>query len=193
MEFDSHRSSAVAVAVAVINELTPGYRHGREYPGPVGEELVAATERAIYSVSSEWGGAGTVEECEALAKWCVRLHEVVALVADRDVDQAAVTLNAILRDAGAVPTLARHGSDPWHLHFHPADAPWTDGWVAGMATSLAIIIGNPVVDRLGVCTAPACDRIYVDTSRNGTKRFCSTACQNRVKAATFRARHAGLP
>jgi predicted RNA-binding Zn ribbon-like protein len=28
----------------------------------------------------------------------------------------------------------------------------------------------------------------VDTSRNGTKPFCTTACQNRVKAAAFRAR-----
>jgi hypothetical protein len=32
--------------------------------------------------------------------------------------------------------------------------------------------------------------VYVDTSRNGTRRFCSTSCQNRVKAAAFRARHA---
>jgi predicted RNA-binding Zn ribbon-like protein len=28
----------------------------------------------------------------------------------------------------------------------------------------------------------------VDTSRNGTRRFCSTSCQNRVKAAAFRAK-----
>ncbi|MFC6935784.1 CGNR zinc finger domain-containing protein [Actinomadura yumaensis] len=35
---------------------------------------------------------------------------------------------------------------------------------------------------------PHCDRVYVDTSRNGTRRFCSTACQNRVKTAAFRAR-----
>jgi predicted RNA-binding Zn ribbon-like protein len=35
--------------------------------------------------------------------------------------------------------------------------------------------------------------VYVDTSRNGSKRFCSTACQNRVKAATFRERHSPAP
>ena len=43
-------------------------------------------------------------------------------------------------------------------------------------------------DRLGVCSAPECDRVFVDVSRNGTRRFCSTACQNRVKAAAHRAR-----
>jgi predicted RNA-binding Zn ribbon-like protein len=51
-------------------------------------------------------------------------------------------------------------------------------------------IGSDFAGRLGVCSAERCDRVYVDTSRNSRRRFCSTACQNRVKAAAFRARHA---
>ncbi|WP_310314738.1 CGNR zinc finger domain-containing protein [Saccharothrix longispora] len=27
--------------------------------------------------------------------------------------------------------------------------------------------------------------MYVDTSHNGTRRFCSTACRNRVKTAAL--------
>jgi predicted RNA-binding Zn ribbon-like protein len=50
------------------------------------------------------------------------------------------------------------------------------------------VLGSEFNDRLGVCTAPHCDRVYVDVSRNGTRRFCSTACQGRVKTAAFRAR-----
>jgi predicted RNA-binding Zn ribbon-like protein len=61
-------------------------------------------------------------------------------------------------------------------------------WAAPCATGLAVVLGGELHDRLGVCTAPNCDRVYVDTSRNGTRRFCSTACQNRVKTAAFRAR-----
>jgi len=64
-----------------------------------------------------------------------------------------------------------------------------NGWAAGCATGLAIVLGSEHYDRLGVCTAPHCDRVYVDTSRNRHRRFCSTACQNRVKAAAFRERH----
>jgi predicted RNA-binding Zn ribbon-like protein len=30
----------------------------------------------------------------------------------------------------------------------------------------------------------------VDVSKNASRRFCSQACQNRVKAASFRARRA---
>jgi predicted RNA-binding Zn ribbon-like protein len=50
------------------------------------------------------------------------------------------------------------------------------------------VLGSEFHDRFGVCTAPRCDRVYVDVSRNGARRFCSTACQNRVKTAAFRAR-----
>jgi predicted RNA-binding Zn ribbon-like protein len=35
--------------------------------------------------------------------------------------------------------------------------------------------------------------VFVDLSRNGSRRFCSAACQNRTKAAALRARRrAGL-
>ena len=69
-----------------------------------------------------------------------------------------------------------------------ADRSLPNGWAAGCATGLAVVLGGDLHDRLGVCTAPRCDRVYVDTSRNGTRRYCSTSCQNRVKTAAFRAR-----
>jgi predicted RNA-binding Zn ribbon-like protein len=50
------------------------------------------------------------------------------------------------------------------------------------------VLGSEESGRLGVCTAARCDRVYVDISRNATRRFCSTTCQNRVKAAAFRER-----
>jgi predicted RNA-binding Zn ribbon-like protein len=53
---------------------------------------------------------------------------------------------------------------------------------------LATALGGEYATRLGVCSAPDCDRVYVDTSRNGTRRFCDTACQSRVKAAAHRTR-----
>ena len=58
-------------------------------------------------------------------------------------------------------------------------------------TGLATVLGSEVHDRLGVCTAPRCDRVHVDVSPNGTRRFRPTACQNRVKTAGFRARTKG--
>jgi predicted RNA-binding Zn ribbon-like protein len=45
-----------------------------------------------------------------------------------------------------------------------------------------------MADRVGTCASDDCERAFFDSSRNGSRRFCSTTCQNRVKAAAFRRR-----
>jgi predicted RNA-binding Zn ribbon-like protein len=62
-------------------------------------------------------------------------------------------------------------------------------WTAICAEGLARIVGLQAAHRLGVCSASRCDRVFVDTSKNATRRFCSPACQNRTKMAAFRSRH----
>jgi predicted RNA-binding Zn ribbon-like protein len=114
---------------------------------------------------------------------------VFTALAAGDPDAAARRLNTMLQQTGARPRLDRHDGEPWHLHFHGTDESLAKGWAAGCATGLAVVLGSGAAGRLGVCTAPHCNRVFVDLSRNGTRRFCSTACQNRVKAAAFRARH----
>jgi predicted RNA-binding Zn ribbon-like protein len=42
--------------------------------------------------------------------------------------------------------------------------------------------------RLRVCGADDCDGLFLDLSRNGSKRFCSVRCGNRVNMTAFRAR-----
>lgn len=188
MEFDSHTSDVVGYAVQLINDVTPGERHGRPFPAPEGDALTAAVRGAVPPARTP--GQPTPSDAVELAAWAGRLRFVVQLVDQGEVDAACEELNEIMREANAIPTLARHDDEPWHLHFHSADASWPVSWAAPMATGLAIVLGNAVVDRLGLCNAPVCDRVYIDVSRNGTRRFCSTACQNRVKAAAFRARKA---
>lgn len=180
-------SDVVGNVVTLVNDVTPGERHGRPFPVPA--DLTAAVRAAVPS--SRTGEHPTADEAAELAGWAARLRTVVELVDAGDVDTACTTLNAIMRETEAMPTLSRHDGEPWHLHFHSAGAEWAVSWAAPMATALATVLGNVAIERLGICNASACDRIYVDVSRNGTRRFCSTACQNRVKAAAFRARRTG--
>lgn len=196
MEFDSdatgHIAGVVHSAVALVNAVTPGWHGGRPVDVPEGDELTAAVAEALV-VGMRFDGDGEVvghADARRIAELAGRLRTVVEAVDGGRVDDAAAQLNELLRDTDARPTLYRHDGGPWHLHFHAADAPAALSWVAPMATGLAVIVGNPSIDRLGICTAPGCDRAFLDTSRNGTRRFCSTTCQNRVKTAAFRARRA---
>ena len=176
------------VAVALVNALTPGERRGRAFPEPADPGAAAtAGLRTVYPSYREV----TEAEGAELAEVARRLREVFAAVAGDDIDRAAELVNALLAETGARPHLERHDGEPWHLHFHGPGGTTAGDWAAGCATGLAIVLGSEFHDRLGVCTAPHCDRVYVDVSRNGTRRFCSTACQNRVKTAAFRARAKG--
>lgn len=183
-------SGVVTSAVAIVNALTPGWARGREYlPDPA--DRVEQAHRALLRGTARSMGKPTAEQACDLEASAARLRVVFERLDDGRMDAACEYVNVLLRDTEAAPVLSNHDGGPWHLHFHALDAGYARSWEASMATALAVVLGNPHADRLGVCSAPACDRVYVDTSRNGTRRFCSTACQNRVKAAQFRQRQAG--
>ncbi|GAA2388074.1 CGNR zinc finger domain-containing protein [Nonomuraea africana] len=185
VEFNSHNDGVVLVAVGLVNALTPGERRGRPFPVPA--DLPAAATEALRN---GYPNHHEIAEGDAgeLAKVAARLRVVFEAVSSGDIDTAAGQINHLLDETRARPRLDRHDGEPWHLHFHGPGGTMAGDWAASCATGLAIVLGSEFHDRLGVCTAPHCDRVYVDVSRNGTRRFCSTACQNRVKTAAFRAR-----
>ena len=152
------------MAMVAACALPPGVYFAINSPAGI---VGATADRATATISS-WGYPVDAATLETLA--------------------ARVGEHSLLNRTGARPELERHDGEPWHLHFHAADRSLPNGWAAGCATGLAVVLGGDLYDRLGVCTAPRCDRVYVDTSRNGTRRYCSTSCQNRVKTAAFRAR-----
>lgn len=186
MDFNSHTDNVVRAAVALVNLLTPGSARGRTYQPPEDKERTTAVAETLRSSGGRQ--APSREEAASLCFVAAELREVFVAVDAGRVDEAAGLVNAMLARTGARPILDRHDSQPWHLHFHSADETLVNGWAAGCATGLAVVLGSELYGRLGVCTAPRCDRVYVDTSRNGTRRFCSTSCQNRVKTAAFRGR-----
>ncbi|WP_460339642.1 CGNR zinc finger domain-containing protein [Actinoallomurus acanthiterrae] len=181
----------VASAVGLVNALTEGERRGRPYRLPDAAARAEAATEVLRAVSRRAEiTESQVGELTAIAR---ELRAVFEAVAAGDLDAAAEQVNRLLEETQAKPRLTRHDGEPWHIHFHGAGDGLAAEWAAPCATGLAVVLGGELHDRLGVCTAPHCDRVYVDTSRNGMRRFCSTACQNRVKTAAFRARAQSRP
>lgn len=187
MRFSSHLDTIVTVAVRLVNDLTPGEARGRPYLPPGDDDLPAAVTAILRAAVPSTADVPQREAGE-LRAMAAELRVVFEAVTRDDVDGAASQVNKLLAGTGARPSLSRHDGEEWHLHFRGADDGLVIGWSAGCATGLAIVLGTDDRGRLGVCTAPRCDRVYVDASRNGSRRFCSTTCQNRVKTAAFRSR-----
>jgi predicted RNA-binding Zn ribbon-like protein len=187
MTFDSHVLNLVDVAARLVNELTPGLRGGQEVVLPSHAGRAEAVARAL-------GGNGRVtpevtsRQATTLAAYAVQMRRVFEATDADDLVEAARVLNKLLVRTGARPQLDPLGAGGYHVHFHGSTDGLDIGWGAGCATGLALAIGTDLAGRLGICAADRCDRVYVDTSKNGTRRFCSTTCQNRTKTAAFRQR-----
>jgi predicted RNA-binding Zn ribbon-like protein len=188
VNFTSHTDAVVTVAVRLVNALTPGEAHGRPYQPPSGSGLPAAVSAALRAGMPDTRDV-TASELAEFGAVAAALRSVFEAVAADRTDAAAGLVNDMLASTGARPRLSRHDGKPWHLHFHGAEESLVSGWAAGCATGLAVVLGSEFSGRLGICTAPRCDRVFVDTSRNATRRFCSTSCQNRFKTAAFREAH----
>jgi predicted RNA-binding Zn ribbon-like protein len=168
---------ALQGAAALVNTSGPG-RELLPDPGSL-DRFVA-----------EWGWTGSRRHDAA------ELGEVRALrpklralwgLSDSD---AAERVNGMLRDAGALPQLVSHDGWPFHLHATPAAAPLADRMAVEAAMALVDVIRRGELARLRFCGAEDCPGVLVDLSKNHSRRYCSTACANRVNVAAYRSRRA---
>ena len=103
-------------------------------------------------------------------------------------DDIVAEVNRMLREANAVTQLARHDELDWHLHATPAQAPLAERIRVEVSLALADVIRTDTTSRLRICSADDCDGVFVDLSRNGSKRFCGVRCGNRMNMVAHRER-----
>ena len=105
-------------------------------------------------------------------------------------DDAVTEINRMLREARALPQLARHDVSDWHLHATVPEAPLGERMRVEAALALIDVIRAGEMGRLRICEADACIGLVLDLSRNGSKRFCGVRCGNRMNMIAFRERQA---
>lgn len=152
------------------------------------EDLVTIADLDEHVGRWGWTGlhAHTRDELEAVKALRPRLRELW-LAAD---EERVEGLNAMLREAGALPQLVRHDQWDWHLHATAPDAPLAVRMAVEAAMALVDVVRSGETSRLAVCAAPDCDDVLIDLSRNHSRRYCDSGCGNRMAAAAYRARRA---
>ena len=117
-----------------------------------------------------------------------RLREVFELAAAEQEAAAVDRLNALLREYPIRPQITAHESTDWHLHLAEGAPTVADAYAAGAVMGLAMFCTEMGVNRLGVCQAPPCRQVYLDTSTNRSRRYCSERCATRANVAAYRQR-----
>ncbi len=167
-------------------------------------DFLRYAERSAALVNAELGDVPAL--CEHLAdrSWLHRSvveADVAALQAFRaelrpvfeasDVDDVRLvvgSLNELLAQHPVTPMISDH--DPDHLHMHVANrsASVAELLIGEALMGLATLVCDLGATRLGTCSAPRCDNVFVDTSPNQSRRYCSDRCSSRANVAAFRAR-----
>jgi predicted RNA-binding Zn ribbon-like protein len=146
---------------------------------------------ALDAFVTAWGWTGsrrhTRTELEEVRELRPRLRQIW----DEDEDGAAAIVNALLREAGALPQLVKHDEWDYHLHATSSDAPLADRMAVEAAMALVDVIRSGELARLRTCAADDCDDVLVDLSKNRSRRFCDKGCGNRANVAAYRARQRG--
>ena len=111
------------------------------------------------------------------------LYRALTAVLDgRTVPRADLArLNAVAAGSGPEMRLDSRGS--------VRQAGTVDQVLTALVRDAMDLLGGADLAQLRECVNPRCTRLFVDTSRAGTRRWCGmTECGNTAKVAAFRAR-----
>lgn len=97
-------------------------------------------------------------------------------------------LNELMERHPITPRIADHDGVDLHLHVATRTATVAELLIGEALLGLATLVCDLGASRLGVCSASPCTNVFVDTSPNQSRRYCSDRCSSRANVAAYRAR-----
>jgi hypothetical protein len=116
------------------------------------------------------------------------LRAVFTASAEGDEGRVVELVNGLLARHPVSPYIAGHDSQTWHLHVAERGSSVAGFITAECAMGIAMLVVDYGATRLGVCSSDKCDNVFIDTSPNSSRRYCSDRCSSRANVAAYRAR-----
>jgi predicted RNA-binding Zn ribbon-like protein len=170
----------VALAIRLVNtidlledppELLPDLKHLRRFLVRVG-----------YRAASQ---AAMAQDLAAVTRLRERLTEAMDTP---DESAAAELLDRIAADLVFRPRVARSLGGSRELRFGPPPEDGMESFAAEIVMGLMRLLVEGDWDRIGRCAGAPCCCVFVDRTRNRSRRFCCQLCSDRVNQAKARRR-----
>ncbi len=127
-------------------------------------------------------------DATALRRFQKELRPVFEASNDGDEGSVVDQLNALLARHPVTPYIAGHEPGGWHMHVADRSSSVAELLIAESLMGLSTLVCDLGATRLGVCDATPCTNVFVDTSPNQSRRYCSDRCSSRANVAAYRAR-----
>jgi predicted RNA-binding Zn ribbon-like protein len=136
-----------------------------------------------------WGRQEATErELAVLRRGQKRLREVFQFGTSGREGDAVAGLNSLLETLPVQPRISEHDANDWHMHVTSRGSSVSAEYLVGAAWGLAAWLCEYGSARFGICADDRCGNVYLDTSSNNCRRFCSDRCATRSHVAAHRAR-----
>ena len=176
-------SSYAELAVRLVNTASLGHEGGDVLTSMDGlRALVADREHLNHGMERA--------DLEALLMLREEFRAFFVSASQGNGPEAAARLNELLIQYPVHPQLSGHDGQPWHVHYTESGS-MSDKYAAGAAMGLAVRLADLGIERFGVCQAAPCMGVFIDTSVNRTRRYCSDRCASRANVTAYRARKRG--
>ncbi|MDN4162619.1 CGNR zinc finger domain-containing protein [Nocardioides abyssi] len=129
----------------------------------------------------------TDRDCMLLRKLQRELRPVFEASEAGDTTGVVAGLNELMARHPVSPRITDHDGT-LHVHVASRGASVAELLVGEALLGLMTLVCDLGPSRLGVCAAAPCTQVYVDTSPNKSRRYCSERCSSRANVAAYRAR-----
>ena len=149
--------------------------------------------RALLADRSDLRGPVTRVDLDALRHLRDELTAVFSACIQGDPAAGVERINALLISHPVHPVIVptqgpgRRDRRPYQLSLSGSGSV-SDRVATGAVMGLATVLTQFGPDRLGRCGLACCAGVFVDTSPNGSRRYCSEQCANRANVTAFRFR-----
>jgi predicted RNA-binding Zn ribbon-like protein len=106
-------------------------------------------------------------------------------------EASAVDILNELAATAATPPVLEPAPDGWRFRTWPDERAGLDFAAAYAAVGLLDAVRDGGFARFGRCAGAPCTCVFVDRSRNRSRRYCCQLCADRVAQAAYRARNRG--
>lgn len=130
-------------------------------------------------------------ELDAVADRMVPLARLLRSLPGAELEVVVQAVNAQLEAAAIAPSLSSHDGFALHIHWTPPQTPFAHQVAVDLLMAVAQTLCDHGTQRFGRCVADDCDRLFYDTTKNRSRRFCTDPrCASRTHTAAHRARQA---
>lgn len=167
-------------------------RYAEQSAALVNAELHSVDALVAFLDRREWlHDSVAARDVSALHRFQKELRPVFEASNDDDEQAVVEQLNVLLAKHPVTPYISGPAGS-WHLHVADQSSSVAELLVAESLMGLSTLVCDLCPKRLGVCDADPCTNVFVDTSPNRSRRYCSDRCASRANVAAYRARRRAI-